>query len=71
MYYEFITFFFKPSAFIKHISFSQRKTEKKKADKPCGRSGKPKGNGISPARVARQEPLCRSLLVYHRELRPQ
>jgi hypothetical protein len=31
MYYEFITFLFKPSASIKDISFSKQKTEKKKA----------------------------------------
>jgi len=58
-------YFFSPAC-PKSI-FPKEKTEKKKANKKCGESGKPKGNGISPEGwicEERAKPLCRSLFVF-------
>jgi hypothetical protein len=60
-----VCLFFTPPA--RKSIFPKEKTEKMKADKKCGKSGKPKGNGISPEGwicEERAKPLCRSLLVF-------
>ncbi|PZP41142.1 MAG: hypothetical protein DI598_18575 [Pseudopedobacter saltans] len=44
--------------------FSKRKTGKKKADKQSGKSGKPKGNGISPEGRLWEARQCRYAVVF-------